>query len=116
MERLRTFFMLRWTRCSFHKKHTGTHYAKLVYLHPVGSAGHIVHSSASGPRNIDALFFLLRWGRCGFRKKACCDTLRRTCVFVSGGICGSHSAFQCIWAVKRGHTIFHAQVDSVQFP
>jgi hypothetical protein len=31
--------------------------------------GHVVHSGASGPRNIDALFFLLRWDRSGFQKK-----------------------------------------------
>jgi hypothetical protein len=33
-------------RYGFHKKHTGTHYAKLVFLHLVGYAGHIMHSSA----------------------------------------------------------------------
>jgi hypothetical protein len=36
--------MIGWTRCSFHKKHAGTCDAKLVLLHPWGSAGHIVHS------------------------------------------------------------------------
>jgi hypothetical protein len=28
-------------------------------LHPVRSAGHVVHSSASGARNVLALFFIL---------------------------------------------------------
>jgi hypothetical protein len=30
------FFMLRWAWCDFQKKRTGTHCAKLVFLHPVG--------------------------------------------------------------------------------
>jgi hypothetical protein len=40
--------MLGRDRYGFHKKHTGTHYGKLVFLHPVGSAGHVVHSACPG--------------------------------------------------------------------
>jgi hypothetical protein len=41
------FFMLRWARCGFHKKSSRIGDAELVFLYPVGSEGHVVHSSAS---------------------------------------------------------------------
>jgi hypothetical protein len=31
-----------------------------MFLHPVGSADHVVHSGVSGLRNVDALFFHTR--------------------------------------------------------
>jgi hypothetical protein len=40
-----------------------------VFLHPVGSTGHIVRYVASGEQNVDALFFMLRWDQYGFDKK-----------------------------------------------
>jgi hypothetical protein len=43
------FFIIRWAWCGFHKKCTGTRYSKVVFLHSVGSTGHVVHSGASGP-------------------------------------------------------------------
>jgi hypothetical protein len=40
--------------CGFDKKHIRTSYVLLVFLHPVGYAGHVVRSGASGARNVDA--------------------------------------------------------------
>jgi hypothetical protein len=41
------FFMHGWGQYRFHKKHVGTRYVKLVFLHPVGSVGHVMHAGAS---------------------------------------------------------------------
>jgi hypothetical protein len=51
------------------KKRVGIHYVEIVFLHPVGSAGHVVHFGACGAQNIDVLFFMLRWDLFGFHKK-----------------------------------------------
>jgi hypothetical protein len=60
--------MLGWHWYGFHKNCVGTRYVELLFLHPVGYAGHIVHFGASGERIIDTLFFKLRWDRYGFDK------------------------------------------------
>jgi hypothetical protein len=46
-----------------------TRYAEHVFLHPVGSVGHVVHSGAYGLQNVYALFLMMGWDRCGFPKK-----------------------------------------------
>jgi hypothetical protein len=51
------------------QKCVGIPYAKLVFLRPVVSVIRIVHSDASGVRNIDSVFFILGRDWCGIHKK-----------------------------------------------
>jgi hypothetical protein len=60
------FVMLGLDCYGFYKKCIGTRSAELVFLNPVGSVCHVVHSSASGAQNIEALFVTLEWHRYGF--------------------------------------------------
>jgi hypothetical protein len=46
----------------------GTRYTKLIFLHPVGCVGHVVHFGVSGAQNDDALFLMLCLARCGSHK------------------------------------------------
>jgi hypothetical protein len=61
--------MLRWDRYGYDKKRVGTRYVKIVFWHPVGPMGHVVHSGASGALNDDAVIFMLGWARYSFHEK-----------------------------------------------
>jgi hypothetical protein len=76
-----------WDRYAFDKMHVGTCYAELVFLHPVGSAGHVMRSGGSGSRNVDAPFFMLRWDRYKSTKTAQEHVMPNLCF--------------CIWWVTR---------------
>jgi hypothetical protein len=97
--------MLGWGRYGFDKNRIGTHYIEHVFLHPLGSAGHVVHFGASMTRNVGALFSCLVEPVC-IRRKARRDMFRQTCVSTSGGICGPRSAFRCVGGAKCQHTFF----------
>jgi hypothetical protein len=58
--------MLLWDWYGFHKKHAGTRYAELVFLQPVGSVGHLLHSGGMKRRHT---FFMILWDQYGFEKK-----------------------------------------------
>jgi hypothetical protein len=68
MKRRCTIFHARVGECGLQKKCAETHYTKLVFLHLVGHAGHVVHSGVSWAQNIDALYFILGWDWYGFHK------------------------------------------------
>jgi hypothetical protein len=61
--------MLGWDRYGFDNKCIGTRYAEHLFLHLLGSAGHVVHFGAPGEQIVDTLFFKLRWDRYGCDKK-----------------------------------------------
>jgi hypothetical protein len=61
-----------------------------------------------------SMHYFSRSGETGMNStKTCRDTLRRICVFASGAICDSRSAFLCVQGVKRRHTNFHSRVGLV---
>jgi hypothetical protein len=112
-ELLKHYFSCSGGTVGFDRKHFETSYAKLVFLHPMGSAGHVVHFSASRVET-SMHYFPCSSGPGEVSIKSARDTLCRTCVFASGGICGSCSAFWCILDVKRLRTIFQARVGPVR--
>jgi hypothetical protein len=102
-------------RCGLHKKRTGTHYTKVVFLHPMGSAGHVVHYSASGAQNIDTLFFMLGWA-CVVLIKSAPRNVTSNMSFCIQWDPRVTYWLRCVRGVKCRCTIFHARVAPVLCP
>jgi hypothetical protein len=65
----RTIFLARVGPLWIPQKRVGITYPELVFLHPVVSTGHVVHSGASRVQNVNSLFFMLARDWSGFHKK-----------------------------------------------
>jgi hypothetical protein len=89
------FFMLEWLVQMAQNASLDT-YTELVFLDSVGSAGHVLHWRCIRGMKRQHTIFHARIGLVQFPQNAHQETLRRPCVFTSGGIYGSLSAFWCI--------------------
>jgi hypothetical protein len=91
--------MLGWDWYGFHEECARTHSAKCVFLHPVGSTGHVVHFMRPGPEMLTH-YFLCSGGTGRIPEKARWETLHKTCFFQCSGFYGSCCAFVCVWDAK----------------
>jgi hypothetical protein len=80
--------MLGSARCDFHKKCTGTCYAKLVFLCLTASTGHVVHSGASGHETSMHYFRYSGGPDAVSIKNALGHVTLNLCFFASDVICG----------------------------
>jgi hypothetical protein len=108
------FSMIRRAHRGLHKKRAGTRLNLCFCIQWVLRVTKFVLVRPN--RETSTHYFSCSCGKGTDSTKARRDKLRQTCVFASGGICGSPSAFRCIWAVKCQFTIFPASVGLVRIP
>jgi hypothetical protein len=106
--------MFGWDRYRFNKKQTSTSYAKLVFFHSMLSAGQVVHSDASGVRNIKALFFMVMWDCYRYHKKRARTRYAKLMFWPLVGIAGHVVDTGASGAGNVVRRIFHVQVGLVQ--
>jgi hypothetical protein len=97
--------MLGWDQYGFDKKRARTRCAKLVFLHPMGSAGHVQHFGASRVRNSNALFFMLLWDQYIFDKK-CVETHYAELVFLHLVRSSGHVVHSGVAGTRNDNTLF----------
>jgi hypothetical protein len=97
--------MLGWIRCGCHKKCSRTHYAELVILHLVPSAGHVVSSGSSKAQNVDALLFVLGQTGCGSHKKRA-GTSYTELIFLHPVQSMSHVVCSSVFRAQNVHVVF----------
>jgi hypothetical protein len=93
--------MLRWDRYGLPKKHTGTHYAEQLFLHPVKIVGHVVHSSAYGVQNVNAQVGLV----CIAQKKCAVTCYAEPVFFHPAGSMG-HVVYSGVSGERHVNTIY----------
>jgi hypothetical protein len=98
------------------KKHVGICYAEYVFLHPVGSTGHVVHSGAFGARNINTLFSMLGWDRYSLQKKNTGTHYAELVILHSVGSASHKVLFGASGMQIIDALFFHHRVGPVQNP
>jgi hypothetical protein len=83
----RIVFLAQLGLVGLHKKHVRTCYTELVFLHPVGSTGQIMHSVATRPQKYRCTNFHARVRPVWIPQKLSIDTIHWTCIFASSRIC-----------------------------
>jgi hypothetical protein len=105
--------MLKWDWYGFDKKRFRTRYVEHVFFHPVGSEGHVMHSSVSKARIVDTLFFMLGWHRYGFYKNHTGTRYAKLVVWHLVAYVG-HTVHCSASEARKIDNIFHAQVGPVR--
>jgi hypothetical protein len=80
------------------QKRARTCYIEHVFLHSVGSAGHVVGSGAFEVWNVDALIFVLMWYLCGSHKMCDGTSYMNMCFCIRWDI----RVTQCV-LIRTGH-------------